>query len=302
MTSIANNGNWSDPTTWSGLRVPANNDTLSITVGLLVRVDIQTPEYANFHLIVDGELSFDVGQKIYMCPGSVYLSPTGKFSDGNPGSKIIDCGNTVWSGPGPTTSSDGTTFGNTTLPVVLISFAGEQLGESVEISWITASESNCSHFTVSRSVDGLPFENIVRLTGSGTTSQPRHYVFQDDAPVTGTNYYKLTQTDFDGVSETFEIIAVKYSPSVPKGVLTFYPNPGYGNCTITLTDAPANGGTTTLEILDATGQIVYTMSPELNSKGGFTVTINADNNLKPGVYIVRSRSANAVYQQKAVIK
>ncbi|HLG01967.1 MAG TPA: G8 domain-containing protein, partial [Bacteroidia bacterium] len=146
MTAIANGGDWSDAATWSGLREPDDNDTLTIDAGMQVVVDINSPEYVNLRVNVNGELYFEGGQKINMCPGSVFVSGTGVLNGGNPGSKIDECGNTVWNGPGPTYG--GGTYGNTTLPVELVSFAAAQSGKDVQISWSTASESNCSHFNV----------------------------------------------------------------------------------------------------------------------------------------------------------
>ncbi|HLG33610.1 MAG TPA: T9SS type A sorting domain-containing protein [Bacteroidia bacterium] len=301
MSTLLFGGNWTSPLTWSGLRAPQNDDTLTISAIAQVTVNnINAITYTNLCVKVYGDLYFATGQKIYMCPGSVSLISSGLFSGGSGGSKIIECGNTVWSGPGPT--SGGGTYGNSTLPVELVSFTATQAGEGVEVSWATASEINNSHFTISRSADGVTFEELGRVTGNGSTTQPSNYVFQDDAPASGTSYYRLTQTDFNGLQEILKLAAVDFSSLIPEGVLTVFPNPCQGKFTVNLSASAEDESVATLELLNAAGMVVYTAVAERNAQGGYTLEINADNNLAPGIYFARSLSAKNVLQQKVVIK
>jgi hypothetical protein len=300
MTAIVNGGDWSDPATWSGGRVPGNNDTLTIPAGIQVVVDINSPVYVNFCVHVFGELNFDVGQKINMCPGSVILYPGGSFTGGVGGSKINECGNTVWNGPGPTTTPG--TYGNSTLPVELVLFTGEKQGQVVLLNWETATENNCSYFTIERSTNGLTFEDIGRVTGNGTSTQPHAYTLTDQRPENGTNYYRLSETDGNGMVHQFNTVAVSFETEISDCVLSVFPNPCEGNCTISFSDCPSDNGVITIQMIDASGKIVYSTVPQRDTRGGFTTSIDASNNLKPGVYIVRGVSSKGVYQQRAVLK
>ena len=47
-------------------------------------------------------------------------------------------------------------------------------------------------------VDGIQFEAIEEVEGAGTTYQSRSYQILDKNPYSGTSYYRLKQTDFDG--------------------------------------------------------------------------------------------------------
>ena len=76
--------------------------------------------------------------------------------------------------------------------------------------------------TIERSVDGNEWSEIGLIEGEGNTSTQMTYKWTDDNPINGVNYYRLTQTDYDGTSEIFDPIAVTCE-SV-KGY-SVYPNP-----------------------------------------------------------------------------
>ena len=63
-----------------------------------------------------------------------------------------------------------------------------------------------------------------------------------------------------------------------------------------------NTGNITLQVIDANGRTVQQEVPARDADGGFTTRIDATNNLKPGVYIIRGTSSKKAYTQNAVIK
>lgn len=66
------------------------------------------------------------------------------------------------------------------------------------LNWITESEENNDYFTLERSVDGVYFEKIgtVKALNTGTMYEFTDETFQDTI-----NYYRLSQTDFNGVKK-----------------------------------------------------------------------------------------------------
>jgi hypothetical protein len=92
------------------------------------------------------------------------------------------------------------------LPIELVSFAAGCTGNNEQISWSTASELNNDYFTVERCDDGINFNSIGRVNGSGTTSQTHNYSFSDPNPVLSSTYYRLRQTDYNGVTTTSNVI------------------------------------------------------------------------------------------------
>ncbi len=94
------------------------------------------------------------------------------------------------------------------LPIELLSFNGEKVGEDVNLHWSTATEQNNERFTLYRSPDAMSWQEIGRVPGAGTSQIRIDYQFVDGSPHVGTNYYCLRQTDFDGTFVDSEVIAV----------------------------------------------------------------------------------------------
>lgn len=98
--------------------------------------------------------------------------------------------------------SNGTLTSCSFTPIVLasdlIAYEGTYENHQSVLTWKTASERNNSHFSVFRSTDGINWNEIGTVTGSGNSNQPRTYELIDNIPENGTNYYRLQSHDFDG--------------------------------------------------------------------------------------------------------
>ena len=97
---------------------------------------------------------------------------------------------------------------NVQLPIELKTFSGNNTHNKNTLTWVTLSETNNSHFILERSTDGKQWENIYQKQGMGNTTNTTEYTFYDRNFENEINYYRLTQVDFDGKSETFEIISI----------------------------------------------------------------------------------------------
>jgi hypothetical protein len=192
---------------------------------------------------------------------------------------------------------------STPLPVTFTSFNASLKETKVELQWTTASETNNDYFGVERSQNGSTFLQIAKVKGSGTTSVPHTYTFVDDAPLTGTSYYRLKQTDYDGKFEYSDMIAIYYEKSFSSEcIFRVYPNPCMGRCNIKLENCPKHKDQQiTVALVDALGNMVYSQVPVRDETGSFAFSIDVNNNLKPGVYIVRATSETEKYQEKTVL-
>jgi hypothetical protein len=103
------------------------------------------------------------------------------------------------------------------LPIELETFIGTHKDGVNVINWVTATETNNSHFLLYRSRGGEHWEEIARIEGGGTTNTPSFYEFIDNTYLDGTNYYRLAQVDFDSNSEVFNVISIttKTTKSTP---------------------------------------------------------------------------------------
>ncbi len=72
------------------------------------------------------------------------------------------------------------------------------------LEWTTITELNNDFFTIEGSFDGIEFEEIAKIDGSGTTtlSTDYHYDLETSYPL-----YRISQTDFDGRFQSLQTIS-----------------------------------------------------------------------------------------------
>ncbi|HYV91368.1 MAG TPA: T9SS type A sorting domain-containing protein [Chitinophagales bacterium] len=113
------------------------------------------------------------------------------------------------------------------LPIQLISFSGEAKNDKVMLNWNTASELNNAYFTIGRSDDGTSFIPIITEKGAGVSTQSLSYLAYDLHPLQGKNFYRLSQTDYNGTTIVFQTIEVTMG-NPPVKIPTLFPNPTSG--------------------------------------------------------------------------
>jgi len=140
-----------------------------------------------------------------------------------------------------------------TLPVELIGFTASKENETSLLEWSTASEINNSHFVIERSEDGASFEEIGEVDGMGSTTALSNYSFVDEAPFSGTNYYRLNQYDFNGKNRLSEVRIVEFQTRENK--ISIYPNPVVDYVKISQATEDA-----TLQVYNVAGKLAYERS------------------------------------------
>ncbi|MBI2259503.1 MAG: T9SS type A sorting domain-containing protein [Flavobacteriia bacterium] len=111
----------------------------------------------------------------------------------------------------------------TPLPIELLTFeANLNILEMVDLTWETNSERDNDYFTIEKSNDGVNWEFFENVDGAGTTSTPQKYYLEDKTPYYGTNYYKLKQTDFNGL---VTLGGIKTVELLAKDLYFLSPNP-----------------------------------------------------------------------------
>ncbi|OYU95748.1 MAG: hypothetical protein CFE21_11460 [Bacteroidetes bacterium B1(2017)] len=175
--------------------------------------------------------------------------------------------------------------GNSPLPVTLLSFGGNRVGEDVNLNWITANETNNRGFSIERGINSLDFEEIGFVSSKVINSNKKvSYAFADpNAPNTNL-YYRLKQLDMDGKYSYSPIVSIKGSVSEPTTVA--YPNPFSNKIYI---DTKANE-TVLVTIYDVQGRKVWTK--EIFSAG--RIEIPAANELESGIYFIQLNEQQAV--------
>ena len=104
--------------------------------------------------------------------------------------------------------------GGSALPIDLVSFSGKvvlELQPFVLLNWVVASQINNDYFSIQRSEDLGDWKEIGKIAGVGNTNTQISYSWIDNKPILGVSYYQLTQTDFNGNSDSFKPIAITIS-------------------------------------------------------------------------------------------
>jgi hypothetical protein len=102
------------------------------------------------------------------------------------------------------------------LPVELIRFdVACSNNQQPAVSWATASETNNAGFEIERSFDGVNWEYVAFVSGSGNSNTTLFYSYTDlNAPLEAL-YYRLSQRDFDGAFEILGMQQVNCNNSTP---------------------------------------------------------------------------------------
>lgn len=172
---------------------------------------------------------------------------------------------------------------NSPLPVDLLSFEATCKNDKVLISWITASESNNSHFTLYRSTDLVVWKEIGSIQGAGNSNQTLHYAYYDQSFNNTPVYYRLSQTDFNGNVKEFPDIYVNCSNSDLQ--VNIFPNPFFEE--ITLNFSGFRESDASVFIFDLLGKQIAEYKLTGITKE-YQTTLNLEN-LATGIYFIDVR-------------
>jgi hypothetical protein len=164
------------------------------------------------------------------------------------------------------------------LPVALTSFQANCFNGQNHLVWKTQAEINNAYFLLEKSEDGLLWSAVSRLEGAGTSSVPKTYTTVDDKPFDVT-YYRLTQFDFDGKSESWRLLAQACASTIGNAMLA--PNPAPAGTTIRLTQTISIPQR--IEWINAQGLRVYSETLQPGEVHDVSVP-----SVSPGIYHLQS--------------
>lgn len=179
------------------------------------------------------------------------------------------------------------------LPVDLLSFTTRTIENDVELVWSTSQESNNAAFDIERKLtNSNNWLKVGTVEGSGTTNEPRHYIFTDRNVDDGRYNYRLKQIDFNGNFEYFNlanevVVGVPYKYQLHQN----YPNPFNPNTVISF-ELPEDAAVK-LVVYDITGKEVKTLVSEPKTAGYYSVEFNSGK-LPSGVYFFKFSADNGM--------
>lgn len=179
------------------------------------------------------------------------------------------------------------------LAVELLDFNAEPQNDRVLLTWNTLKETNNAYFAIERSAGGPEFSEIGRVKGAGTTSEPQSYRTFDLAPLPGTSYYRLKQTDFDGKFAYSQTVSVTFEQTGDQVLL--YPNPTTEGMNTRIRFTSSRERQCTFQLFDLTGRKVWEETRD-DRNGDIEIPTNA---LTAGVYLFKTNLSPAT--QKLVV-
>jgi surface protein len=115
----------------------------------------------------------------------------------------------------------------TTFPVKLVSFEVSRQESAALLTWATTEETNSDRFEIQRSSDGKHWSLIGDLPSATQSNVLNKYVFTDNAPELGPNYYRLKMVDKDDTFAYSRIQKLEFD-----NASFVYPNPAADKITL----------------------------------------------------------------------
>jgi hypothetical protein len=168
------------------------------------------------------------------------------------------------------------------LPVKLVSFGAQLVGDDVKLKWQTASEVDNDHFEVERSFNGKEFTAIGQRVANNGNNTTDYELIDIAAALQGSSklFYRLKTISISGKMEYSKTVIILLDK---KGVFVtgILPNPFVNEINIGI-DAP-RVGKINVSLVDMTGRVLHRREIRV-LKGFSTQTVDKLGQLGRGVY------------------
>ncbi len=182
------------------------------------------------------------------------------------------------------------------LPVSLLNFTASLAGKDAKLQWTTANETNTSYFNIERSLDGIHFGTVGKITASGTSTAAKSYTYNDLNIAALVNakavYYRLQTVDKNGASSVSDIKTVTLNGKALMVLLL--PNPVKSRLTIQVSNY---SGKANISVTDMNGRRVIAQSRTLAEGANLSFDVSA---FASGTYVLRVEGENLSLQQKFI--
>jgi len=145
-------------------------------------------------------------------------------------------------------------------------------------------------------------ESSLKQDGAGNSSITRSYSFTDNSPETGTNYYRIRQTDFDGKNATSKIVTSSNSAknNIENVIeVNVFPNP-FSNF-IQFNFNSEKESEMTFKLANQIGQILVIRTYKCDV-GNNNFEINSLENLKKGSYFLIIEKDDKILKTMKILK
>jgi len=260
----------SNTSTWGLYKISAPLPTASVasmTVSQLVSPNTATPAGTNFAGIAfdpAGNIYMGTNNDLYLLQNNFSLTHLAAFSAGGICGDLTSC--------------------NYPFGVLAVSFqniiAVANENKSVSVSWTVSEQASTRGYYVERSTDGSNWSQLSFVPSNGLAKSSAQYIFLDNNPDNGINYYRIEETDIDGSGNYSETRTVSIENTVGS-YLRVWPNPAKDQINI-----QNNNNYTNAKIYSQSGALTGEIALK---QGTNAMNVSA---LPFGAYIVNVKDAN----------
>ena len=204
------------------------------------------------------------------------------------------------------TKHNGLFIDPTTIPVELSTFNVKCLDNKVYLEWQTASELNNLGFEIERKLksneNGSEWVTIGFKEGKGTTTEPQNYLFVDENPLNGIQYYRLKQIDYNGQFEYSDLVEINFNTINNYSLEQNYPNPFNPSTKIhfVIASTAKQSQLVTLKVYDVLGNEVATLVDEYKPAGSYEINFDASSRAS-GIYYYQLKSESFIETKKMIL-
>jgi type IX secretion system substrate protein len=181
------------------------------------------------------------------------------------------------------------------LPVDLLHFTAANMNNSyAQLNWTTTNEINSDHFDIEKSGVNSDYKVIGTIKSQSNSNSLQQYSFNDQNPLDGINFYRLKQVDVNG-KYTYSNIA---TATFNLALIDIYPNPAKNQLFVRNNNNFSNGDKLSIQLSDASGQMVY--SETFIVSDGNIITVNIPSRAINGMYVLKVINAKKQVQARKI--
>ncbi len=204
-----------------------------------------------------------------------------------------------------------------TLPVVLSSFNAVLTAQNyIKLQWVTQSETGVSGYNIYRSMEQDVNNSLLvspLITATNLSYEQSYQFIDTEVYDSGIYYYWLQSRDFDGTSNFFGPVQVRFQPQDPGGeipslplvtdLLNAYPNPF--NPSTSLRYSVSEAAPVKLDIYNTRGQLIRSFTANPTEPGYYSQYWDgldqAGRTLGSGIYLVRMTSSGSSFMKRVIL-
>ena len=182
------------------------------------------------------------------------------------------------------------------LSINMVFLNGAATDEDIKVKWVVQNDVDITKYEVQKSDNGLNFTTVQGIPSNQNIAN-NTYLFSDQSPIFGTNYYRIKSYNINNtvnLSPVFRIYFGKVGNTI-----FIYPNPSGPELTVRL--AAVKKGNYRMSVFGTNGQTITTM-PLYHDGVDKTVRINLPVTLSRGIYRLFLIDKVQFYKQSFLVK